>query len=114
MPYTCPVCGYPNLPGPPRDYEICPSCGTEFEYHDARRSHIELRQLWAGRDAPWHSIVVAPPVGWNPWMQMIRAGYGGDVPRFVIDLRLQADAIVEMREWKSGAQLHGVPSLAFT
>ena len=85
--YSCPVCGYPELPVPPSDYEICPSCGTEFEYHDARRSHAQLRGEWIQSGAHWHSRVVSPPLGWNPWIQLIRANFTGDVPRFVEKIR---------------------------
>jgi len=88
MPYMCPVCGYPNLPAPPQDYEICPSCGTEFEYHDALRSHAELRDVWMGAGAQWHSRVVARPLYWNGWLQLASAGYR--IPTFVTDLRIQA------------------------
>lgn len=75
MHYTCPVCGYPGLDVPPRDYEICPSCGTEFEYHNARRSNEELRLEWLGNGMPWYSHAVAQPVGWSPVQQLINAGY---------------------------------------
>ena len=94
MPYTCPVCGYKDLPSPPRDYEICPSCGTEFEYHDARRGHAELRERWVQNGAIWHSRVVNRPVGWNPWLQLLRAGLGFSVPRFSVDMRLQSGPII--------------------
>jgi hypothetical protein len=63
--YMCPVCGYHGLPDPPSNYEICPSCGTEFGYQDATRSHLELRQRWLDSGAYWHSRVVQKPLGWN-------------------------------------------------
>jgi hypothetical protein len=72
--YTCPVCGYQNLPFPPLDYEICPSCGTEFEYHDARRTHAQLREAWVRAGALWHSLSTPEPYGWNPWLQLVSAG----------------------------------------
>jgi hypothetical protein len=80
MTYTCPVCGYQNLPFPPLDYEICPSCGTEFEYHDARRTHAELRENWIRAGALWHSSVVPKPYGWNPVLQLVDAGLLESVP----------------------------------
>lgn len=69
MKSPCPVCGY-LLSEPACDYNICPSCGTEFEYHDAGRSHAELRQAWIARGAPWSSRHVAPPLNWNPLRQL--------------------------------------------
>lgn len=80
MTYTCPVCGYQNLPYPPLDYEICPCCGTEFEYHDARRSHAELRLNWVSAGAHWHSTVVPTPDPWDPWSQLVDAGFWDAVP----------------------------------
>jgi hypothetical protein len=80
MTYTCPVCGYQNLPFPPRDYEICPSCGTEFEYHDALRTYAELREQWVREGAHWHSRVVAEPAEWNPWNQLVNAGFSQYLP----------------------------------
>ena len=46
----CPVCGYNALHEPAYDrfgcasFEICPCCGIEFGYDDARRSHETLRE----------------------------------------------------------------------
>jgi hypothetical protein len=80
MTYTCPVCGYQSLPGPPRDYEICPSCGTEFEYHDAVRTHAELRDRWVHQGALWHSRAVPKPYGWNASLQLLNAGFLEIIP----------------------------------
>src|ERR1700722_1795355 len=47
MGHNCPVCGYAKLAEPPYDktgcasFEICPSCGIEFGYHDASKSHAD-------------------------------------------------------------------------
>ncbi len=72
MNYTCPVCGYNELELPPADFTICPSCGTEFGYHDATASIEELRQRWIKRGAPWTSQAAPPPPDWNPWAQLWR------------------------------------------
>ena len=72
MNYTCPVCGYNELELPPADFTICPSCGTEFGYHDATASLEELRQRWIGRGAPWISQVTPRPLNWSPWEQLLR------------------------------------------
>jgi hypothetical protein len=82
--YVCPVCGYDRLEDPPWDNEspsddICPSCGTQFGYHDATGGdaayrqvrHRELRERWIARGMPWHSRgVMDPPDGWDPRQQV--------------------------------------------
>jgi hypothetical protein len=79
MNYTCPVCGYTKLIAPPKDYMICPSCGTEFGNDDFEFSHEELRQEWIAAGAPWFSRRTAPPSNWNPFAQLVHAGYGVNV-----------------------------------
>jgi hypothetical protein len=74
--YTCPVCGYNNLPDPPADYEICPSCGTEFGYDDFTFSYENLRRKWLAAGAKWHSRRVSPPANWKPYQQLLDAGKG--------------------------------------
>ncbi len=71
--YMCPVCGYPDLDEPPASWEICPSCGTEFDYHDSRVSHAVLRQRWLEKGAPWHSRYVPAPPNWNAYEQIFLA-----------------------------------------
>lgn len=71
--HTCPVCGYDQLPAPPADYEICPSCGTEFGYTDFARSHDELRQQWLATGAPWFATWMTAPPHWDAYRQMVRA-----------------------------------------
>jgi len=66
---TCPVCAYPDMPYPPADYNICPCCGTEFGNDDAMLSHDQLRAQWLANGAGW--FFGNPPVGWNPYMQLI-------------------------------------------
>jgi rubredoxin len=74
--YECSVCGYPGLDEPPYEavgyptYVICPSCGTEFGYHDANHTADELRQRWIDRGMDWHSRVVPRPANWNPTKQL--------------------------------------------
>jgi hypothetical protein len=46
---TCPVCAYAAPKYSPEDFTICPSCGTEFGYHDSKKSHAELRAEWVER-----------------------------------------------------------------
>ena len=75
--YTCPVCGYNHLEDPPMDDEICPSCGTQFGYHDHKKTHQQLRLLWIKKRAPWHSKVDTKPVNWNPIRQLRVEGFLG-------------------------------------
>ena len=85
--YLCPVCGFEGLDEPARDahglatFGICPSCGTEFGYDDAARSHTELlaqwtklRTQWKKKGMPWFSRSKAPPAGWDPAEQLRRLG----------------------------------------
>src|SRR5258708_15856140 len=67
----CPVCGFEMSDGP-RDYNICPSCGTEFGLHDVNSSIEVLRDVWIESGPRWYSRVVAEPVGLNPWLQLLR------------------------------------------
>ena|SRR6266496_5225385 len=78
--YTCPICGYAEMPYPPARHEICPCCGTEFGYDDFTRSHRDLRNNWLAQGGPWFSPVHTPPNGWNPFVQVLRAGYEFDGP----------------------------------
>jgi hypothetical protein len=80
MNFTCPVCFYPGLEFPPRDYEICPCCGVEFGNDDEIKSHAELRQAWVNRGGLW--FFGAAPRYWNPWMQLTSARLYTDVSRF--------------------------------
>jgi transcription elongation factor Elf1 len=79
--FVCPVCGYAGLSEPPVDekgcasFEICPSCGTEFGYDDAKRSHADLRNAWLSAGAPWRSRATQPPPGWSGLEQLRAAGF---------------------------------------
>lgn len=72
--YTCPVCYYTKMREAPADYNICECCGTEFGNDDEFTSHDELREEWAAAGAPW--FFRNPPVGWNPWTQLLNANVG--------------------------------------
>ena len=69
----CPVCFYPDLPYPAKDYNICPCCATEFENDDADLTHAELRQAWLERGAPW--FFGEAPHDWSPLQQLVNAGF---------------------------------------
>src|SRR5579875_2123221 len=77
MPYTCPVCGFPDLTEPPRtpesgaSYEICPSCGFQFGYDDESEGidYATWRRRWVAEGMPWRSHNPAP-AGWDPAAQL--------------------------------------------
>ena len=66
----CPVCGYP-LQWPAADFHICPSCGTEFGYDDAGRTHDDLRAAWIQAGSHWWSTATPAPLNWNPGIQLL-------------------------------------------
>jgi transcription elongation factor Elf1 len=78
---SCPVCGYPNLVEMPYDesgsasFDICPSCGTEFGYHDSVVTHVQLRKLWVDTGSNWFSEYTRPPDDWNAQTQLKNAGF---------------------------------------
>lgn len=67
----CSVCGYEMEEGP-RDYNICPSCGTEFGLHDVNSTIEDLRQVWLASGPRWYSSVDPQPENWNPIVQLAR------------------------------------------
>lgn len=75
----CPVCMYPSLAYPPRDYHICPCCGTEFGNDDAEFSHDQLREMWISAGARW--FFGRAPDHWNPWIQLIHGGLITWIPK---------------------------------
>jgi len=70
--HMCPVCGYEMADGP-RDYNICPSCGTEFGLHDVNSTIENLRAAWFATGPRWYSVVIAQPANWNPFIQVANA-----------------------------------------
>jgi transcriptional regulator with XRE-family HTH domain len=77
--YECPVCGFDELTKPPSDYYICPCCGVEFENDTFDREYPELRSDWITRGMPWFSRSKAKPREWNPFRQLIIAGFADDL-----------------------------------
>ena len=76
MTYNCPVCGYDHLSRPPRNYHICPCCGTEFGHDDLDVSHETLRTEWVSGGMHWFSRRTPAPQDWLPIVQLLKAGYG--------------------------------------
>src|SRR5260370_30554894 len=89
MKYDCTVCASPDFVYPPRDYNICTCCGTEFGNDDARFTHAQLRSMWVGDGARW--FFGNPPTPWNPWFQLIDGGFQESVPHYVIKLITSAN-----------------------
>jgi hypothetical protein len=65
----CPVCGY-GMEYPPSDYNICPSCGTEFGVNDVNSTIPDLRKAWLATGPRWWSSVDSIPPDWNPRKQL--------------------------------------------
>jgi hypothetical protein len=55
---------------PAQDFNICPSCGTEFGLHDRNVSVDQLREQWLNAGPKWWSTTDPQPEGWNPIMQL--------------------------------------------
>jgi hypothetical protein len=84
----CPVCGF-IMQYPPSDHHICPSCGTEFGYDDAGRSHARLRAEWLRAGAHWWSPVDAEPYNWDPYIQLDNIMMGHSVWASAFNLATQ-------------------------
>lgn len=78
----CPVCFFPDLEEPPREFSICPCCGTEFGVDDYSPRgispdviHRELRWEWLERGAPWFDAETPRPTGWSGFEQVWNSPY---------------------------------------
>ncbi len=78
--YSCPICGYAEMPDPPGNHNICPCCGTEFGYQDSARSHQGIRHAWLLAGARWFSEVTEQPPNWNPYTQLALASLESESP----------------------------------
>jgi hypothetical protein len=67
--YLCPVCGF-LLDYPPKDFNICPSCGVEFGADTVEYSIQELQDAWTERGMTWTSTVIKRPANYNPAAQL--------------------------------------------
>ena len=88
----CLVCGY-EMEEPPRDYNICPSCGTEFGVHDVNAPIADLRAAWIQSGPRWWSTSDPQPENWNPPAQLEKVAapiasapvfLGGGDPRHIV------------------------------
>jgi hypothetical protein len=91
----CPVCGYP-LGGGIEEFDICPSCGTQFGYSDAVRPHADLRARWVARGAPWIGPPAFRPPGWSAVGQLVAAGHAADAAILRGMASKRADAVVRV------------------
>ena len=82
MHFSCPVCGFDGLEGPPYgstgrgNHEICPACGFQFGFHDEVKglAHKQWREDWIRRGMWWASEDL-PPANWDPVRQLRSIGY---------------------------------------
>lgn len=91
MKHRCPVCMFDSMPYPPKDYNICPCCSTEFGNDDSAFSHDQLRKMWVATGANW--FFGRAPKQWNPWMQLIDAGLAAYIPEPFRRLRVESNAV---------------------
>ena len=102
----CPICGYDKLPGPAEDFLICPSCGTEFGYHDAAPTPeaVEqrwkmLRDRWLATGPRWHSRLVPKPHDWDPFHQVMREGLALGLTSTATLSETKIDLRIGRRSW---------------
>jgi hypothetical protein len=69
----CPVCGF-SLESTASDFNICPSCGTEFGIDDVEHGVAELQKIWLLNGAQWASPVDKKPKNWEPFKQLEKLG----------------------------------------
>jgi hypothetical protein len=109
----CPVCGYDRLRRPPRNFIICPSCGTEFSYSDSAVSHQELRREWLLHGGKWQSNVMRQPIGWDRDRQLQnldRVQNSATTPTFSTHIETAATITTPMRVEARG-ELISAPSM---
>jgi len=109
MRYTCPVCFFPKLPYPPRDYHICPCCGTEFGNDDADFSYAQLREMWLAGGASW--FFGRAPAGWHALLQLITFGNGAYFPSFqsFVNIHLEDNATAAILQITQPAPSREIP-----
>jgi hypothetical protein len=81
--YVCLVCGYSELTKPYGDYlrpsyEICPTCGYQYGYHDYFQTPINYRKRWIDEGANWWAHGGPIESNWNARQQLKRLD---DLPR---------------------------------
>ncbi len=69
--FLCPVCGF-LMEEEPKNYNICPSCGTEFDNDDQNATIEELRMTWIRAGCLWWSDSDQKPDDFNPCLQLAR------------------------------------------
>jgi hypothetical protein len=67
------------MPYPAVPYNICPCCGTEFGVDNRTADYPTLRRNWIAAGMPWFDDITSPAKNWSPFLQLIEAGFGGDL-----------------------------------
>jgi hypothetical protein len=108
--YSCPVCGFPGLRYPPRQFSTCPSCVTEFENDDfgttvqeVQENWLRLRNAWVAAGARWRSRIVRQPQGWSGLIQLREAGLTFQLPAGMLPPPPRAVADVQLGTPEVGA-----------
>jgi hypothetical protein len=106
--YVCPVCGF-LLDHPAKDFNICPSCGVEFDADTVEYSVEELRSAWENRGMEWSSPVIARPPNFNAVAQLKNLDMGKVSSSFHSSSGLQT-RLEDTQESPSGTQYRFGPS----
>jgi hypothetical protein len=102
--YNCTVCGF-LMEHPPTNFNICPSCGTEFGNDDLDWTIGQLRQAWLDNGAQWWSTSKPAPEGWNAVEQVLPLLIS--IPKNVEEITTVADPMIfelapgQWSAWKS-------------
>lgn len=119
--FTCPVCGYPQLPVAPRSasgsasFEYCPSCGFQFGVtdDDKRLSPDVWRDRWVTEGMVWSAGGV-PPSGWDPEAQLAGLSARRQEARLAVTLGIALRRVCDIPDdvfIALGAQKLGVSGL---
>ncbi len=99
------------MASPAVDFNICPSCGTEFGNDDADWTVGELRAAWLERGAQWFSNANHAPAGWNPVEQVLRVvevcGARGLENNTILEYDLYSELVPgQWTSWRLGMPCH--------
>jgi hypothetical protein len=80
------VCAYRGFEAPPKDFDICPCCGTEFGVddfgiteEDTVMAQRRLRSEWFRNGASWFDPGTPQPAAWDPYEQLLASPFSARV-----------------------------------